>query len=326
MEPKQHPDRLRIAGTRATTAAHCPRPCARATLPAEVLVSSLPLTLSLFAAVALLLWGSLWGSFLNVVVYRVPAGLSVVRPRSRCPQCLTPIAGWHNIPVVSWVWLRGACASCKAPISPRYPAVEATMAVLALAVGAPWLPTILDADPIPWQSVVAMLGEQAFVFTWLAIALIDADRFEVFDALSLPLPLAGIGLAAAVGDLRGVAWQQAGLGALVGGAGFALVSWVYGRLTGREGLGLGDAYILAGIGALLGAAALPAVILAAALQGLLFAGATLVVRRRSTVLAERGLESARHLALPFGPFLVVAGVQWLLLHRWLGALLAPWTA
>ncbi len=287
-------------------------------------MSSLPLTLSLFAAVALLLWGSLWGSFLNVVVYRVPAGLSVVRPRSRCPQCLTPIAGWHNIPVLSWILLRGACASCKAPISPRYPAVEATMAVLALAVGMPWLPSILDANPMPWQPVVAMLGEQAFVFTWLAIALIDADRFEVFDALSLPLPIAGLGLAAAVGDLRGVPWQQAGVGALVGGAGFALISWTYGRVTGREGLGLGDAYILAGIGALLGVNALPAVILAAAIQGLLFVTCTLVVRRRATVLAERGLASARHFALPFGPFLVVAGVQWLLLHRWLGTAVALW--
>ncbi|MBM4346096.1 MAG: prepilin peptidase, partial [Deltaproteobacteria bacterium] len=269
---------------------------------------ALPMTLAAFAAATLLLWGSLWGSFLNVVVYRLPAGLSVVRPRSRCPQCLVPIAGWHNIPVLSWILLRGACASCRAPISPRYPAVEATAAVLSLAVGAPWLPSILGAEPVPWQPVVAMCGEQAFVFTWLAIALIDADRFEVFDALSLPLPLAGLVLAAAVGDVRGVPWQLAGIGALAGGAGFALISWGYGRLTGREGLGLGDAYILAGIGALLGVAALPAVILAAALQGLLFAAATVAVRRRATVLAERGLQSARHLALPFGPFLVIAAV------------------
>lgn len=279
-----------------------------------------PAVIAAFAVLLLLLWGSLWGSFLNVVVFRVPAGLSVVRPRSRCPKCLTPIAGYHNVPVLSWVLLRGRCAHCKEPISVRYPAVEATAAALSLAVALPWLPQMVGPDGWQWQPLTAALGEQAFVFTWLAIALIDADHFEVFDVMSLPLPLLGIGLAALVGDLRGVAWQYSATGALAGGGGFALVSVGYAKLTGREGLGFGDAYILAGIGALLGLAALPVVVLAAALQGLLFAGWLLWADR--TALPDRGLASARHLALPFGPFLVLAAVQWLLLHR----LAEPWLA
>ncbi|MSQ85152.1 MAG: prepilin peptidase [Myxococcales bacterium] len=286
-------------------------------------MSSVPLAVTVPVILLLMLWGALWGSFLNVVVYRVPAGLSIVRPRSRCPACLTPIASWHNIPVVSWVWLRGACASCTAPISVRYPAVEATAAVLALAVAMPWLASTWGGDSLQWRPLVALVGEQGFVFVWLAIALIDADRFEVYDAMSLPLPLLGLALAAVVGEERGVDWQASGIGALVGGAGFALVSWSYGRISGREGLGLGDAYILSGAGALLGVGALPAVIVAAAVQGLLFAAGLLLVGSRASVLGERGIASARHLALPFGPFLVVASVQWLLLHRGLAAVL-PW--
>lgn len=271
------------------------------------------------AALFALLWGSLWGSFLNVVVYRVPAGLSVVRPRSRCPQCLTPIAGWHNVPVLSWLLLRGKCAACKAPISVRYPAVESTVAALSLAVAMPWLPLCLADDAVAWPPLVAALTEQAFVFTWVAIALIDADTFLVPDALSLPLPLVGLALAALCGDLRGVSWQQAAAGALLGGGGLFVVQWAYARVTGREGLGTGDIKLLAGIGALLGVVALPAVLLAAALQGLMFAGGYAVVQR-DKALHDRGLQSLRHLALPFGPFLVLAAIQWLLLHR----LVAPW--
>ncbi len=274
----------------------------------------------IIAAVFALVWGSLWGSFLNVVVYRLPAGLSVVRPRSRCPQCLTPIASWHNIPVLSWLLLRGRCAACQAPIAVRYPAVESTVAALSLAVATPWLPLCLASEPVGWQPVLALLGEQLFVFVWVAIALIDADTFVVPDVLSLPLPLLGLALAALVGDLRGVTWQQSGAGALVGGGGLLLVQWLYGRLTGREGLGTGDIKLLGGIGALLGLVALPAVVLAAAVQGLLFAAAFAVLQR-GKALQDRGLQSIRHLALPFGPFLVLAAVQWLLLHRWLAPLL-----
>lgn len=270
-----------------------------------------------------LLWGALWGSFLNVVVYRVPAGLSVVHPRSRCPTCKTPIAAWQNVPILSWLVLRGRCWTCKTQISVRYPAVEAVVAALSLAVVAPWLLPLLTGELPPWQVLVGVLGEQAFVFTLVAIALIDADTFLVPDPLSLPLPLLGLGLAFAVGDLRGVPWTQAAAGALVGGAGLLLVQWGYALLTGREGLGTGDVKLLGGIGAFLGLVALPAVLLLAALQGLGFALLyTLASRGRAT--EERGLQSVRHLALPFGPFLAIAAIQWLLLHRLAEPILRGW--
>lgn len=265
-------------------------------------------------AVFIVLWGALWGSFLNVVVYRVPAGLSVVHPRSRCPSCLTPITWWQNIPVLSWAALGGRCYTCKSPIGIRYPLVEATMGMLALAVAWPWLPAILTGDVEPWQGILIVLTEQFLVFALLAMSLIDADTFLIPDSLSLPLPLLGLGLAVAVGPLRGVSWQSAGAGALLGGGGLLAVQWGYALLTKREGLGTGDVKLLAGIGAFLGPLSLPAVLLLSAVQGLLFVGGWSLVGR-GKLAEERGLESVRHLALPFGPFLAVAAVQWLLLHR-----------
>lgn len=275
-------------------------------------------------AVFVVLWGALWGSFLNVVVYRVPAGLSVVHPRSRCPKCETPITWWQNVPVLSWALLGGRCHTCKTWISVRYPLVEASMAVLALAVAWPWLPSVLSGDVPLWQGVTGVLAEQCFVFVLLAIALIDADTFLVPDALSLPMPILGLALAFALGPVRGVTWQQSAAGALAGGGGLLAVQWLYAILTKREGLGTGDVKLMAGIGAFLGVQALPAVLLAAALQGLLFvAGWSLVGRGK--LAEDRGLASIRHLAMPFGPFLALGAVQWLLLFRIASNALARWT-
>jgi leader peptidase (prepilin peptidase)/N-methyltransferase len=277
---------------------------------------------AILAVAALLLWGALWGSFLNVVVHRVPAGLSVVHPRSRCPACETPIRALDNIPLVSWLWLRGRCRSCRTPIPVRYPLVEAVFALLILAQALPWLPALLSGEG-GWQVAVVLVGEQAALLLWVAIALIDAETFLIPDVLSLPMPLLGLALAAAVGNLRGVTWQQAGAAALLGGGGLWLVQWAYGRWTGREGLGFGDVKLLAGIGALLGAVALGPVLFLAAIQGLVFALAYAALSRGDAV-RERGLDSLRHLALPFGPFLVMAAIQWLLLHRLAGQWLARW--
>lgn len=285
--------------------------------------------IGMLAAIAAV-WGALWGSFLNVVIFRVPAGLSVVRPRSRCPSCGYQIPGWQNIPVASWLLLGGKCASCKQPISVRYPAVEATVALLAMAAAWPWLPQLLplmDAtlglelglDP-DWRVLAVVLAEQAYLFALVAIALIDADTFLIPDPLSLPLPLLGIGLALLAGDLRGVSWQQAAAGAVLGGGLLLLVQWGYAVATGREGLGTGDVKLLAGLGAFAGAAALPVLLLLAAVQGLLFALLAALVGGLQKPAGGGPAVSLRHMALPFGPFLVLAAVEWLLLHR----LLAPW--
>ena len=275
------------------------------------------------AAVFAVLWGALWGSFLNVVVYRVPAGRSVVHPRSSCPQCGAQITWWQNVPVLSWALLGGRCFGCKCWIPVRYPLVEATCALLSLAVAWPWLPGWTTGELTLAEAVGGILCEQLFVFALLAIALIDADTFLVPDALSLPLPIIGLGLAFLLGPLRQVPWQQAATGALAGGGGLLVVQWLYATLSRREGLGTGDIKLLAGIGAFLGLKALPAVLLGAAVQGLLFvAGWALLARGKLT--SDRGLASIRHLALPFGPFLALAAVQWLFLQRILARSLALW--
>jgi len=266
-------------------------------------------------------WGAVWGSFLNVVIYRVPAGLSVVSPPSRCPSCETPIRWWQNMPVVSFALLGGRCGSCRAPISFRYPAVEAVTAALALAVAVPWVTAWGQGELETWRALAGIGAEHVLVFALVSISLIDADTFMIPDSLSLPLPLIGIGVAFAVGDVRGVSWQVAAAGAAAGGFGLLAMQWGYSALTGREGLGTGDVKLLAGLGAWLGLASLPMVLFLAAVQGLAFA--VLSTLWSPKLAEERGLASLRHVAMPFGPFLALAGLQWLLLHRAFADVLKP---
>ena len=269
---------------------------------------------------AILLWSAAWGSFLNVVIYRVPAGLSVVRPASRCPHCETPIAWWQNVPVLGWAFIGGRCWTCKAPISMRYPAVEAVVAALGVAVAVPWVAGWAAGELDAQHALAGGLAEQAFVFALVAIAMIDADTFLIPDGLSLPLPLLGIVVAVGLGEPRDLSWQQAAIGAAAGGFGTLAVQWGYSAVTGREGLGTGDVKLLAGLGAWLGPAALPPLLLAASLQGLLFAAGQALLGR--DLAGERGVASMRHVALPFGPFLALAGIEWLLVGRRLAPQLA----
>ena len=267
-------------------------------------------------------WGAVWGSFLNVVIYRVPAGMSVVSPPSRCPSCEAPIRWWQNIPVLSFTLLGGRCGSCKTTISMRYPAVEAATAALAVAVAVPWVTAWAQGELETSHAAVGLLAEHLFVFVMISIALIDADTFTIPDSLSLPLPIIGLALALGLGDVRTVSWQQAAAGAAAGSFGLLAVQWGYAALTGREGLGTGDVKLLAGIGAWLGVQSLPVVMFLAALQGLFFAAFASMTG--PSLSEERGLASMRHVALPFGPFLVLGSLQWLLLHQQLLAVIGPW--
>jgi leader peptidase (prepilin peptidase) / N-methyltransferase len=275
-----------------------------------------------FAYVVILAWGAVWGSFLNVVIYRVPAGMSVVSPPSRCPSCETPIKWWQNVPVLSFAWLGGRCGSCRTPISIRYPAVEGATAVVALAIAMPWVTAWARGEIGPEAAAAGILAEHLFAYAMISIALIDADTFMIPDSLSLPLPIIGIAVAFGLGDARGVSWQQAAAGAAAGGFGLLAIQWGYAALTGREGLGTGDVKLLAGLGAWLGLQSMPFVMFLAAIQGLLFAAFAAMIGPSLT--EERGLASMRHVALPFGPFLVLAGLQWLLLNRQMMAVLGPW--
>jgi leader peptidase (prepilin peptidase)/N-methyltransferase len=268
---------------------------------------------ALFTAAAFVL-GLAIGSFLNVVIYRLPLVLerqwraqaadlggqpapadaeafNLVRPRSRCPACQAPIRALHNIPLVSYLALKGRCAACHAPISPRYPLVELATAVLFAAVA--------------WRFGFSLHAALALVFTGYLVALtgIDIDRQLLPDILTIPL--LWIGLLAGLWHSPGnpappVALRDAVIGAAAGYAFLWLVFQLFRLATGKEGMGYGDFKLFAAIGAWLGWQMLPVVLLLAAAVG-----ATVGL----TMMAAQRL--GRGIPIPFGPYL--AGAAWIAL-------------
>jgi len=239
-------------------------------------------------------FGLIWGSFLNVVIHRLPAGESVVHPGSRCPACRTPIRPWDNIPLLSFLLLRGRCRACGAPISWRYPAVEALTAalfVLALERFGPTPPTL------------ALL---LFLSGLIVVSGIDLDQQIIPNLITLP----GIPL----GLIAGFLWGDPPLlDRMVGtltGAGFLYLVLFYGSvLYGQEAMGEGDLNLIAYVGAFLGWRAVVITILVGCLSGSLV-GLLLIALGR--------LE--RRQQIPFGPFLSFGAVVALF---W-GPLLIDW--
>jgi leader peptidase (prepilin peptidase)/N-methyltransferase len=267
--------------------------------------------------------GSVIGSFLNVVIARLPRGESVVHPRSRCPGCGAPIAWYDNVPVLSWLLLRARCRRCRTRISARYPLVELLVAVLgALAV---------QRHGVAPAAAV----ELAFGAFLVALAFIDLDTWLL--PFSLSLPFAALGLAA--GWLQLAPSGSLGVSLLGGGVGFLaflVVHLVGEKVFKREAMGFGDVVLLGGIGAWLGAWSLLPVILLSSLQGSVVGIALLLLGR-----GQPGPPAAPGLArpeagagpvaapveeddwipprnsVPFGPFLALAALEWLLLGPWL---------
>jgi leader peptidase (prepilin peptidase) / N-methyltransferase len=278
-----------------------------------------------------LLVGALIGSFLNVVIARVPEGRSIVRPRSACPRCGAPIAWYDNVPVLSWALLRGRCRACRARISLRYPLVEALVAAAAYGV---WRRHGLGA---------AFAAELAFVSLLVALSFIDLDTWLLPHALTWPLLALGV-LASALG-LSPATLRSSLLGAAVGFGAFAAIAWLGRILLRKEALGFGDVWLLAGVGAWLGVGAVLPVVLLASLQGSVL-GVILVLLGRATPgpkppdplgppeTKERRAPPEpdtaapverpdsppdegdwvppRH-AVPFGPFLALGALEWLYL-------------
>jgi leader peptidase (prepilin peptidase)/N-methyltransferase len=273
--------------------------------------------------------GLIVGSFINVVVYRLPQGLSVVRPRSSCPVCATPIAATDNIPVLSWLLLRGRCRSCSAPISARYPVTELLSGLLFLLVLLK-ASVFLPGDPANFW--LASLHGVLLTSLLLAVTLIDLDHFIIPDILSLPGCLVGLALAAVAPAATGVTWQYAGIGALAGSGFLLLVAVSYSVVRGREGMGMGDVKLMTTIGAFLGFSSIPFVIFAAALQGSVLAIFWILLFRapetekdalpgaapdsdNGEVAVENeqaAPEGLGGLQVPFGPFLALGAVEWYL--------------
>jgi leader peptidase (prepilin peptidase)/N-methyltransferase len=265
------------------------------------------------------LFGLCVGSFLNVVIYRLPrmmeaqwraecaalAGaepepaetFNLVQPPSRCPSCGTPITALQNVPVLSWVALRGKCAKCSSPISFRYPAVELVAGALA----------VLMAWRFGYSA--ALLGALVFGWALLALTFIDLDTQLLPDDITLPLLWAGL-LANSFGtfvDLRSAVFGAAG--------GYLLlwsVYWAFRLLAKKEGMGYGDFKLLGALGAWVGWQAIPFVVLVSAALGAIVGGVALY-------LTKRGMETR----IPFGPYLAVGGLAGLLCGRaavvwWIG--------
>jgi leader peptidase (prepilin peptidase)/N-methyltransferase len=254
------------------------------------------------------------GSFLNVVIYRLPVMLerrwaaeiaeechepppalerfNLVVPRSRCPHCGHRITAQENIPVLSWVALRGRCSNCKAPISGRYPLVEIATALLSLLVFLMLGPTL------------QMLAALGFCWALIALTMIDFDTQLLPDDITLPLMWAGLLL-----NVQGlfVPLPAAVIGAAAGYLSLWSVYWLFRLATGKEGMGYGDFKLMAALGAWLGWVMLPLILLLSSVAGCIVGIGYLVVRRQSAPFA-------------FGPYIAIAGIIALLwgnsLLRW----------
>ena len=251
--------------------------------------------------------GALWGSFFNVAIHRLGLYESVVRPRSRCPRCSSPIAARDNVPIVGWMLLGGKCRSCGLPISVRYPLIEAGSAALALAVYWRFVATGQgDAVALAARFLVYF----AFVGTLGVIAGVDLEHKIVPDAVTYPaIPAFFVcGLL-----LRDVAPLDLVLGMAAGYGLVAVTAELAWLVLGREGMGYGDAKLLALVGALLGWRAVGFAFFGAAFLGLFVAVPLLVVRRGRVVGVE----------VPYGPFLAAAAALYLFFGRDLLALLLP---
>lgn len=231
-------------------------------------------------------FGAIVGSFLNVVIWRLPRRESIVRPGSRCPSCRAAVRFWDNVPILSWLALGGRCRDCRAPIPGRYPFVELLTAILFAGTG-----LVVD-------SPLALLAALGFGAAMITITFIDLDHRIIPDAITLPGMALGLALAfvGAVVDPR-----QALLGLVLGGGGLLAVAAGYRAATGREGLGGGDIKLLGMVGAFLGPGGAFLTILLGSVAGTLFA-CVYMVRTGAGRTAE----------LPFGTFLAPGAVVALL--------------
>ncbi len=229
--------------------------------------------------------GLLLGSFLNVVIVRLPRGESIVTPPSRCPRCKARIQPWDNIPVLSFLLLRGRCRHCRKRISWRYPVVELTSGILL------WL--LAREARLP----ALLLPHAAFLLALLVVAWIDLDTRTIPDVITIP----GMGVGLALSLFLPPGPGAAVLGALCGGASLWLVGAAYERATGVPGMGGGDVKLAAMMGAFLGVGGVFGTIFLASLAGSLF-GALLIARGKGS----------RRTAIPFGTFLAPAAMVLLL--------------
>ncbi|MBT8339666.1 MAG: A24 family peptidase [Desulfatitalea sp.] len=225
------------------------------------------------------------GSFLNVCIFRLPSGRSIVKPPSACPKCGTGIRWYDNIPVVSYILLGGKCRNCRARVSLRYPTVELLTGLSALVL---WL-----QFGAQWHTLIYFV----FIAALLAITFIDIDHQIIPDEISLP----GIPIGFALSFLNpNLTWSQSLIGIVVGAGALYGVIWCYYLATGRQGMGFGDVKLLGMIGAFIGWQGVLFTIMASSFIGTLVGLAEMIRTRQGM-----------RLKIPFGPFLAIGAVLYL---------------
>lgn len=278
-----------------------------------------------FLTLCSFIFGLLVGSFLNVVIYRLPVSLNrnwqlqakqvldlpvtdaeqqvfnIVKPASHCPSCKTPIKPWQNVPILSYLLLKGQCKQCHHPISIRYPLIElltgVVFAICAWKFGQTW-------------TTLAVMLFSAYL---IAMIFIDADTQLLPDQLTLPLMWFGIAFHT-VAHMSEVSWGLTSLlhsilGAMAGYMSLWLLFQIFKLVTGKEGMGYGDFKLLAALGAWLGIGVLPVIIMMSAVVGLIFALITKV---------------AKNQPMPFGPYLAISGWVVLIANEPIGQAIHWW--
>ena len=238
-----------------------------------------------FIEICIFIFGLSIGSFLNVCIYRLPASQSIVHPRSKCQECNNMIAFYDNIPVISYLWLKGRCRHCGVKIGLRYPTVELLGGLFALAT---FLKFGLSLESLIYYVFIASL---------LVVTFIDLDHRIIPDVITLPgIPI----FFAASFALPDITAKDALIGILAGGGSLYLVAWVYSLLTKKEGMGGGDIKLLAMMGAIIGLKGVIFTIFVSSLVGTLSGLAVMLQSRKGMKLA-----------VPFGPFLSLGGITYI---------------
>ena len=307
----------------------------------ELILADFPPAFIIAVALA---FGLIWGSFLNVVIHRLPRGMSLSRPPSHCPNCQTPIKPYRNVPVLSWVLMRGRAPCCGEPVSPRYVVVELLGGVLSLAIVEAKIFT-LDPRVVAYHALAIYLAHLALALGLLAAAFIDLEHMIVPDSISFGGTVLGIATFA----LRDMVIWDTLIGAVIG----FLIVWLplvvgYEKLRGKPGMGMGDAKLVMLAGAWLGWPGALLVVGAGAIQGTVAAGVLALFGKtgdepdevqkwreeaiaaleaiedddkRAAELAELERDPLFHEAeagfgnvrMAFGPFLILATLELLLL-------------
>lgn len=234
--------------------------------------------------------GLIIGSFLNVIVVRLPLKQSVIAPRSHCPICKKNINWWENIPLFSYLYLRGKCSGCNAAISARYPLIEFLTALLFFTC----------KTKFGWSSAL-IFHDWPFVSILIAVTFIDLEHRIIPDVLSL----GGLGLGLLTSwMILDPGWQNALIGGVLGFISFYALAWIYYRFSGRAGLGGGDIKLLAMIGAFLGPAGVFATVFISSVFGSIIGIIWAFASKQKDMMK---------LSIPYGPFLVFGALYYYLL-------------